>query len=238
MAFDLVVTLTGMHLLVPDPRDPDRLHALLPGTGGAHAHHHAGLIIGDAPELPLEGFALDLSAFRGARPGTVGPVGEVVNLSTHISDKLDEEQLGDHPRRSVVARVTLPPWDEAQPALGGTWRVDSGPVEPFTNRVTFTIRGVAGDALAWKLTGLRGAPTGGSGTARPVEGKVQIHVFHLPDKEPIINPGEKAPHFTPYYLLFKAPPSRQPVPVLVAPPPDSVQGGSFFTCLMAQALAL
>jgi len=161
MGFDLKVTFTGMCFFVPDrqPGAGPRLHVLLPATGGAATHgghggedehrHYPQLSYPAHHECPAAGSQLTTRDFEGweldlpAREPPDDPLPElprVADLQALAGLKIDWTQLGDTPRRSVVARVRVPWWRDAAAVDGGRWKFERGDDElELSNQVTLTI---------------------------------------------------------------------------------------------------
>jgi hypothetical protein len=272
MAFTLRITFSGLCLFVPEPVPggaTGRMHVLMPGMYGHHHHgpdrhvpvlsYDAGHLVPGAPAMgvpalaKLTGHQLTLAAGNQAE---LALCGEIVDLREVTGRGVDPDHLGADAKRKLVSRLTLGAGRITRVAPGVCWEWRPGEFRPIAHRVEWEIENVEGDSLS-----LVADPIGGGGaqkplgTLYPVDGRVNLRVFHEtpddlpPDPAPVDHlpapmPGDHPKHFSAFYGLFggpvpivlprywgtldDCPPIQNPCPVL---PPD--MGARPFTCLVA-----
>jgi hypothetical protein len=272
MAFTLRITFSGLCLFVPERAaggTTGRMHVLMPGMYGHHHHgpdRHVPVLAYDSGHLvpggaamgvpalaKLTGYHLTLVPGANADPRLCG---HIVNLREITGRGVDPDLLGADTRNKLVSRITLGAGRITRVAPGVCWEWRPGEFRPIAHRVEWEIENVPGDTLA-----LAGEPIGGGGAQRPlgtlhpVDGRIDLQVFHEtpddlpPDPAPLDHlpapmPGDHPKHFSAYYGLFggpvpivlprywglltDCPPVANPCAVI---PPD--MGGRPFTCLVA-----
>lgn len=256
MPFDLTVAFTGMNLFVPGA---DRIYTLLPSTPPEMPHlaelrfasqYLAG---GDGTGDPyrtvlLQDWSLDLTGLTG-QGGIVALPPGLPDVGAAVGRPIPLRQLGPSPDDGVAARVTLPAPTRMLRVHGGYWDLGYQMDVEMTHSVLWTLEGVPDDALRWGLYGLRRFMAEPLPELRPVDGRIELEVLHLPDDDVPDDPpcGTPAYHFGAYYglfgpnvegplPLFRAPPLEHACDVL-PPPIPAFRYGSFYTCMMAMSPA-
>ncbi|WP_420126200.1 hypothetical protein [Longimicrobium sp.] len=273
MAFTLRITFSGLCLFVPEPATPGgttgRMHVLMPGMFGHHHHgadRHVPVLAYDTGHLVQGAAAMGVSALAkltGHELVIADGDGANLHLCDHIVDLrgvtgrgVDPDHLGPDTKRKLVSRVTLGAGEITGVSPGVCWEWRPGEFRPIAHRVQWDIPDVQGDSLI-----LETAPIGGGGASRalgtlfPVDGRVNLEVFHetpqdLPpdpmpmDHQPAPMPGDHPKHFSAFYGVFggpvpmvlprywgtlaDCPPLADPCAIL---PPQ--MGGTPLTCLVA-----
>jgi hypothetical protein len=271
MAFTLRITFSGLCLFVPEPVGAGgRMHVLMPGMF-EHPNHgaerHVSVLAYDTGHLVAGSPLTGISALAKLAGHTFSPAGsgaaadlklcsQIVNLREVTNQPVDPDHLGADVKKKLVSRVTLGAGKITRVSPGVCWEWGPGEFRPIAHQVEWEVPNVQGDRIT-----LVSEPIDGGGTSRalgtlfPVDGRVNLKVFHEmqqdlpPDPLPIADqpkpkPGDSPPHFAAYYDLFGGPvPTRMPkyrgelddCPALPDPcavlPPDL--GGTPFTCLVA-----
>ncbi|HSU13465.1 hypothetical protein [Longimicrobium sp.] len=223
MSFTLRVSFHGMCLFVRD--GTQALHVLMPATGGAEEGDGCGCVEQHSPrlifdsaylrpqqtglddalvhcsmlnkalEFPQAGNALD-----NTLPAGLAKVGEV------RADVLDGTNTD-----LVSARVLLRNGSLSDYAKGDCWTWQ-GQLQRLSHIIEWSITDVPGDSLSLSLQGLSGAFAGSVPTLHPVDGVVEVEVWHAPHTELppdyIIPPPPAArggaQHFSSYGKLLQA----------------------------------
>lgn len=295
MSFDLRITFTGMCLFVPDG---ERLHVLMPATGGhgghgSHRHDHepAGHMHGNgsdpagathpghgvedhvvrlyfksaylrpgatgvgpelAPAVAMDRRVLDLA---GVSAGAIDPSldgCELVDLEPIVGERISRSLLAPEPVPGgrLVSRVTLAAGRVTGHAPGARWQLtDDGQEVAMTYRVQWTVPvihpGAAKHGLEWALTNLDGTPAEDLPRLFPVDGVIDVHVYHTPVRElppgvPQVTRVTQADHFGAFYVLYDNPRAR-PIPRFRKNPPAEASGvrgpvgADPQTCMSAQS---
>jgi hypothetical protein len=262
MAFTLKIRFIGLNLFVRYA-GRDVLDVLMPAAGvpgGAEGMpaHVARLVVdtaylrpgstlkdGLAALAPLEGRALRI---EGRDPMDTSLPGEVADLDLVIPRRIDPQVLGDEPGPTLTARVALHSGRCTGTGLGGCWIYPpETPPRQLAQLVEWTIGTVDGDRLELALTTFGGGAPGALPILYPIEGAIEVEVFHtvraqLPPQaleERTPERDEPAMHFRAYDILFDPPPSEDETPVPVFWGIECAGGGSRpYTCMgPAQALS-
>jgi hypothetical protein len=235
----LRIRLTGLCLIIPQKVGSRTVyHVLMPETRH-HIQHVARITYAGAPvAYDLGCRALDLSGIR-ARPGQVN-LTNVVDAGRLFGRVIDPVQVGDHPTRSVFARVSL-----AAPSLTVTGDVarheaiagSGGAFPPLwtTHSMDWIYQDVVPASLRLILRRLHAecmiepeitlpAPAGESAC---------MAITYLPPTEIDVKPGDLSPHFAAYRDLF--PPGATGDMKLRDVP---IGTPSSFTCLNSQPSAV
>lgn len=271
MAFTLRITFSGLCLLVPEPANggpTGRMHVLMPGMFGEHCgeDRHVAAVAYDTGHLAAEGTPTGVTAIASLARRQLTPVlGEEANLAlcSHIVDlreitqrPVDADHLGADTGEKLAARVTLGAGGITRVSQGVCWEWRPGEFRPIAHRVEWEIPDVDGDSLTLESDPIGGGgPPKALGTLYPIDGRVNLVVYHetpqelppdpLPvSSQPVPARGHTPHHFTAYYSLFGGPvPTVLPrfwgglgdCPPLSNPcaalPPDL--GGLPYACLMA-----
>ncbi|HET7462948.1 MAG TPA: hypothetical protein VFJ82_16975, partial [Longimicrobium sp.] len=109
---DLTVKFTGLCMFVTEPGGK-RVHVLMPTTPSRGQHHHdiTLKIVEAGVTYDLRHWVLDLSG-AGGKGTSIRVADEVLDAGTPAYACVDAKQWSDKPRHTVVARVTLPPFNE------------------------------------------------------------------------------------------------------------------------------
>jgi hypothetical protein len=272
MAFTLRITFSGLCLFVPEPAaggSAGRMHVLMPGMGGHHHHgsedRHVAALAYDTGHLVPGGTPTGLTAMAPLSGRQLIPVaGEAATLALcgHIPDlreitgrAVDPDHLGPDTSKKLAARVTLGAGQITRVSPGVCWEWRPGELRPIANRVEWEIENVEGEQLTLVSELIGGGEQKALGTLFPMNGRVNLVVYHEPpqdlppeplpvEDQPVPARGFTPPHFSAFYGLFGG-----PVPTLLprfrglldeAPtlangcatiPPE--MGGLPFTCLVA-----
>lgn len=215
---EIHITFVGLCLFVPER---DRVHVLLPNTGGDHRHDpqifYAGIGIKSSS---LNRFSLDLTDLHAG--GATQPLPNVLDVEAVVGGPIPPDTAGNDAGQKVAVRITLPLADAVDPGDTAVWRVETedGQVRDheLTHQLTWIIRDGDICNVDWVRTPLSG---GGGGTERlglPIpdpDGVVRIHVLHLPDHPHVVKVNEEAPHPQFFYALSNKPGKN---PTLQSPP--------------------
>jgi len=215
MAFTLRMSFHGMCMFVRD--GTQALHVLMPTTGSAGCCEiHAPRLIFDSAhlranqtgrddalvhislqkkklELPLAGNALD-----NTLPSNLANVGQVVG---DVVTGTDVEPL--------ASRVLIRDGNCTDFAKGACWSWQ-GQVQRLSHVIEWSIPDMPGDSLSLPLYSLTGMQTGTVPTLHPIDGVVEMQVWHAPYPElppDFVIPapparGGDAQHFSGYGILL------------------------------------
>jgi hypothetical protein len=229
MSFTLRVSFHGMCLFVRD--GSQALEVLMPatgaqaGTGGcACAEPHAPRLIFDSAHLrpsqsanddalvhcSLAKKSLDFGDLGGTLDNSLPP--ELAKLGTVRSDVLSGENTD-----LVASRVRVRNGSCSDYSRGACWSWQ-GQVQRLSHVIEWSIPDVPGDSLQLPLQSLTGVSIGSVPTLYPVNGVVELEVWHAPHSELppdfVIPPqparGAFAPHFAGFGLLLAAEPTELP----------------------------
>lgn len=236
-SFDLRITVSGLCLFVPDPRD-GRMHVLMPATG-PHAHgigrniepHVVRLAYDVAhqypdstgPEheivyVPVDNGALELLNLSTRSSLDLALPADVVDLDPIVREKVKRERLGPDTGGRVRARMSVASggvsgWDK-----GVRWRLGTEEPQLMAISVDWTIPGVQLERLELQSVGLNGHATRPLQTLHPIDGAIHLTLYHSPHHEirpfrmsPDLVRGAPAEHFAAFYHLFDNP-RATPVP--------------------------
>jgi hypothetical protein len=225
--FTLEVTISGLCLLQPRST---KLHVLMAASTTAHGGHgverHYPRVFYDAAydsadpnvlpigraysAVSLEDRVLDLATPQ-APGGTVHDLPDlVVNLDPFAPHPLPDPEK--EPVPNLAARVTLPPGTANCPNPQGAWELKHQGFTKVLDRVAWhvvwTIEGMDGNSLSWRLDGLNGFP---GQPLRPLYAKagfIKLLISHVPLAEskpgPLhqgIPPAEGTP--MPHFMAFR-----------------------------------
>ena len=256
--FTLEVTISGLCVLLPKLT---KLHVLMvaPMSGhGGNGHrmerhyprvfYDAAYDNSDAGVLPagnaysavsLENRVLDLSGPQ-APGGTVGELHPlIVDLTPFAPHNLPDPDVERVP--NLASRVTLPPgsWDCPDPQ--GAWELRlhgmSKVLEKVAWYVVWTIEGMEGTALSWRLDGLNGFPGQPLKPIYPKGGFIKLLVSHVPNPESKPGPlhrgippleGTPMPHFQAFRDLYDF---DGPWPDMVFIGPREIVNSTAYTCV-------
>lgn len=193
MPFTLRVSFHGMCLFVRE--GTDALHVLMPATGGAAeddgcaCEPHVPRLIFDSAHLrpsqtapddalvhcSLKSKKLELpqggSAFEGTLPA------ELANLGPVRADVVSGENT-----ELVTSRVLLRNGAVSDYAKGDCW-MWQGQLQRLSHIIEWTVEDLPGDSLDLPLQGLTGTYAGEVPTLHPVNGVVELEVWHAPHTE-------------------------------------------------------
>lgn len=271
MAFTLRITFSGLCLFVPEPAaggTGGRMHVLMPGMFGHHhdADRHVAAVAYDTGHLVPGGTPTGVTAMVAISGRQVTPVageaaslamcGHIVNLREITGRPVDPDHLGDDTSRKLTARVTLGAGRITRVSPGVCWEWRPGEYRPIANRVEWEIDDVDGEQLTLvsELIG-GGGEQKALGTLHPINGRVNLVVYHEPTQDlppeplplhhqPVPPRGFTPHHFSAFYALFGvAVPTVLPRfhgPLSDCPPLaggcDTIppeMGGMPYTCLVA-----
>jgi hypothetical protein len=251
MSFTLRVSFHGMNLFVRD--GTNALLVLMPATGSncGCEDPHAPRLVADTAYLRPNQTALDGmlahsslqnkllefpqagSALNNALPANLAKLGPV-----------RADVLSGADTSAVAARVVLQNGWCSDYAQGACWSWQ-GQVQRLSHVIEWTVTNVPGDSLSLPLQLLNTAYGGTIPTLYPINGVVELEVWHAPHSElppdSIIPPaparGAAAMHFTGFNSLLETAidvPAYEPeaCPEIVNPGKyDSGRGAATYTCV-------
>jgi hypothetical protein len=234
---------TTQHVLLvaPDPR-PDP-------TGNVEPHYprvyYDAVYDSQVPagqywrEVPLEGTVLDLSTFKG-RETQIPAIPDLLDISPHIPQDLPDPKATIPP--NLACRVTLPPGLATSMTSDGWTRPGPAPVPSrLAYLVVWTIHGIQGTQLGWKLeslkTGPGAVPVQPLTPLKPSNGKIKLSISNVRLQETGHQehafPGAvpcnfRMPHFKAFRHLYGGP---GPWPELINTKDCPGPQGTPYTCL-------
>jgi len=189
MSFDLRISFHGMCMFVRD--GSDALHVLMPATGsdGCGCPPHSPRLIFNSAHLRPSQTAFDDTvvhrslqnkklefADTGATLDNSLPT-ELAKTDTVRSDVFDETNTDP-----VASRVVLRNGSCSDYARGACWTW-KGQMQRLSHVIEWTIPGVTGSSLDLELLSLTGASGGSVPTLYPVNGCIELEVWHAPHAE-------------------------------------------------------
>lgn len=262
MPYDLRVVFHGMCLFV---RTTDGLHVLMPATGSGHGcsasggvEAHAARLIFDTAHLRQDATGLDdllvhysLESKKLAFP----PGGGALNLAmppelAQLGSPVRADVLSGENPDLVLSRVLLRNGGWTDHAKGACWSW-GGRIRRLSHVVEWTVPGVGGDSLLLEPEGLSGGTAGSLPPLYPVNGVLELEVWHAPHMElppdsmvpPPPTRGGAGHHFSAYGPLLESGFNDTPAYVPDACPPiqnpgrydEGGMGGATYGCMSAEA---
>jgi len=262
--FDLEVTIWGLCLFWKPDQPQTTQHVLLvkPDPNQAQkVEQHFPRVYYDAKydcnveggkfwrTVPLEGTLLDLSAFKGTE-STIKLPDDLLDISP-FTPPLPDPKVANPP--NLACRVTLPPGvatDGGYPIKGFFIKPPGEPPKrpeerkllTLASKVVWTIHGIRGTELSWKLNPLNPC-VAGCGVEQPPplkpssDRKIELYISNVVLKEIGHEPGTypdsipcnlRVPHFTAFFDLYT---TRGPRPELINTRAGCPPMGTPYTCL-------
>lgn len=246
MAFDLTIHFWGLCMFVPDG---GTVYVLLPSVGGDIPPHLAGLYVDPAYKeagsreragsqerlAELKGWEVTFAGKDTDTPATTLPA-ELANVGAVAGLPVNTAVFDSNPGGVLNARVLLTAGSPLSPEPGVAleqWRYP--PTDPATGlmvTVVWRIPGVEGDSLELTLTPLGEGNPVVLHTLYPIDGGIQISVYHtaeeeLPMSKVVPTPlprGKPAKHFAAFYSLLDPPPAEADCPLPVSDAPSGTGG--------------
>lgn len=212
---------------------------LMPPTGphahgpGGHVEPHLARLIYDTaferpgatrPDfhpryVPLEDGTLDLAGLPTRSGLDLTLPDEVVDLTPVVREKIKRERLHSDTSGRVLSRITAAAGSVSAHNQGARWHLAGAKPQHMSTVVQWTIRGIQGNELGWELAGLNRHSGRALPTLHPINGIIQVFVYHAPPEEiPPSQPARNvlelespAEHFAAYYNLFDQP-AATPLP--------------------------
>lgn len=232
MPFDLYITFAGMCTLVDDGTS---LHVLLPKSHGKTVHlstlyyepeHAPDHVPGEAGlrSHPLAHRYLDLSSLQTANGYVSGLPSELFNMDDVTPAPLSRALLVGDGGGKLTSRVTVKAGAYDDCDRGGRWIIAGEGPRFMAIAVRWKVAGITDELLRLNLQPLDGGGNGEVVKLVPINGRVEIAVFHTPANDvptrlpPVPrsgnnpNRGDKAKHFGAFYTLFDPPMPDPPLP--------------------------
>ncbi|HEX8246206.1 MAG TPA: hypothetical protein VF541_22030 [Longimicrobium sp.] len=222
MSFTLRVSFHGMCLFVRE--GTQALHVLMPATGGVADEDgcgcppHSPRLIFDSAYLRPRQTALDHALVHCsmqkktlAFPQAGSTLDSTLPAGLAKVGQVRPDVLSGQNTDLVAARVLLRNGSLSDYAKGDCWSW-KGQLQRLSHIIEWTVGDLPGDSLALPLQGLTGAAAGSVPALHPVDGVVELEVWHAPHSELppdyIIPPPPAfrgaAQHFSSYGKLLQA----------------------------------
>lgn len=237
--FDLHIAFAGMCLLVRDSERKDKrqmLHVLLPNDDVHMKDHPAKLfvnpryVVGSDTTLnpdghPIQGTLLDLTRLVPNASAKLNDLKGLVDLDC-VNGKAVSRDLFEtaQPGPRVKTRISLSAGHALRGNKGRRFKLGKCAVKHMPTWVEWVVPGIPSGTLTLEFTELNSSKTAFNVSLRPVNGRVELAIFHaLPGDRPDLPlelplPPEKkasglqvsAAHFTAFYPLVNVDPSTDP----------------------------
>jgi hypothetical protein len=254
VAFTLELKISGLCLLVPDPKGK-RMHALMPQTDGEHKHV-VRLVYNKLftrKEARPPGDDLGFVDLYGTSPSFGAAAGDPINLTLGreiraiehavetaggaVPSDLITETPGDGKR--LASRVTLVAGEGRDYAPGVLWDYDDATGEVEMSPATYWVMENV-DEGQFKIP----AADGGEVVLYPIRDRIAVAIYHVPPGElpplPTLpgepGAGKSPPHFDAYCKMLgkecKKPPTYKRKGARTTGDAGSARGVSPYTCML------